>query len=72
MRKHGKLKGQTAEQQDNEAKRLTWYINKYGNKQFNKGNRIFVDIYTAERKKTIEKIDKKFSLAIGKITMQVI
>ena len=72
MRKHGKLKGQTAEQQDNEAKRLTWYINKYGNKQFNKGNRIFVDIYTAERKKTIEKIDAKFSLAIGKITMEVI
>jgi hypothetical protein len=72
MRKRGMLKGRTAKQQDNEAKRLTWYINKYGNKQFNLGNPIFMDIYTTERKKTIEKINKKYSEFISKITMEVI
>ena len=72
MAQRGMLKSKTTKGRDNEAKSLTWYINKYGNKQFNKGNPIFVDIYTTERKKTIEKIDKKFSLIIDKITMEVI
>jgi hypothetical protein len=72
MEKHNKFKSTTAKGRDNEAKRLTWYINKYGNKQFNRGNPIFVDVYTSERKKTIEKIDKKFALEINKITMDVI
>jgi hypothetical protein len=49
---------------------LTWYINKYGNQQFR--NKIFVDIYETERKKTIEQINNKFSVSISKITMEVI
>jgi len=53
-----------------EAKFITWYINKYGNKQFR--NKIFVDIYTTERKNIIEKIDKKFGDYISKITMEVL
>jgi len=70
MQKRNMFRSVTAKGKMNEAKFLTWYINKYGNKQFR--SKVFVDIYTAERKKTIEKIDKKFSLAIGKITMEVI
>ena len=70
MQKHNMFRSVTAKGKMNEAKFLTWYINKYGNKQFR--SKVFVDIYTAERKKTIEKINQKFSLAIGKITMQVI
>jgi len=70
MQKRNMFRSVTAKGKMNEARFLTWYINKYGNKQFR--SKVFVDIYTAERKKTIEKIDKKFSLAIGKITMQVI
>lgn len=70
MQKRNMFRSVTDKGKMNEAKFLTWYINKYGNKQFR--SKVFVDIYTAERKKTIEKIDAKFSLAIGKITMQVI
>ena len=70
MQKRNMFRSVTAKGKINEAKFLTWYINKYGNKQFR--SKVFVDIYTAERKKTIEKINKKFSLAIGKITMEVI
>lgn len=54
----------------NEAKSVTWYINKYGNKQFR--NKVFIDIYETERKKSIEKINEKFSRSISKITMEVI
>jgi len=72
MRKRGMLKGKTAEAQDNEAKRLTWYINHWGNKQFNRGNPIYVDIYNSERKALIEKIDKKFGFFIGKITTDIL
>jgi len=70
MQKRNMFRSVTDKGKMNEAKFLTWYINKYGNKQFR--SKVFVDIYTAERKKTIEKINQKFSLAIGKITMEVI
>jgi hypothetical protein len=46
------------------------YINKYGNKQFR--NKTFIDVYTTVRKETIKKIDKKFSQAISKITMDIL
>jgi hypothetical protein len=72
MRKRNMFKSKTAKGQDNEAKQLTWYINHWGNKQFNKGNPIFVDIYNKERKITIDKINKKFSDKISKITMEVL
>ena len=72
MAKRGMLKGKTDEARTNEAKRMTWYINHYGNKQFNKGNPIFVDVFTTERKRTIEEINKKFEFQIGKITMEVL
>jgi hypothetical protein len=53
-----------------EAKFVTWYINKYGNKQFR--NKTFIDVYTDVRKQTIKKIDEKFSDKIGKITMDIL
>lgn len=64
------FKSGTAKGKVNEAKSVTWYLNKYGNKQFR--NKVFIDIYESERKKTIEKINQKFSLEIDKITMDVI
>jgi len=70
MQRRNMFKSGTAKGKINEAKFVTWYINKYGNKQFR--SKTFVDIYETERKKTIEKIDKKFSLIISKITMEVI
>jgi len=70
MQRRNMFRSGTAKGKINEAKYVTWYINKYGNKQFR--NKIFVDIYETERKKTIEKIDKKFGSAIDKITMEVL
>jgi hypothetical protein len=72
MAKRGMLKGKTEEAKNNEAKRMTWYINHYGNQQFNLGNPIFMDVYTTERKKTITEIEKKFSNQISKITSEIL
>jgi hypothetical protein len=70
MEKHNMFKSSEAEGKEREAKYVTYYINKYGNKQFR--NHVFVDIFTEERRKTIEKINEKFEKEIHKITMQVI
>lgn len=53
-----------------EAKFITWYINKYGNKQFR--SKTFVDIYNTERERTIDEIDRKYGLFIDKITKEAI
>jgi hypothetical protein len=70
MARRGMFRSKTERGKLNEAKSMTWYINKYGNKQFR--NKTFVDIYTTERKKTIAKIEEKFSKEINKITMDVL
>jgi len=70
MQRRNMFRSGTSKGKINEAKFVTWYINKYGNKQFR--SKTFVDIYETERKKTIEKIDKKFGSAIDKITMEVL
>jgi hypothetical protein len=70
MEKHNLFKSGTAKGKVNEAKGVTYYINKYGNRQFR--SKTFVDVYTSVRKETIEKINKKFSQAIDKITFQVL
>ncbi len=70
MQKHNMFRSGTEKGKMNEARFITWYINKYGNKQFR--SKIYIDIYNTERKKTIDKIDKKFGFAIDKITMNVI
>lgn len=70
MQKRNMFKSKTPAGKLNEARGLTWYINKFGNKQFR--NKVFVDIYETERKKTIEEINRKFSSTISKITMEVI
>jgi len=70
MEKHNLFKSSDATARLREAKFMTLYINKYGNKQFR--SKTFVDIYTTVRKQTIEKIDKKFGEVIGKITYDVL
>ena len=70
MEKRNMFRSTTAKGRLGEARFMTMYINKYGNKQFR--NNVFIDIYETERKKTIKKIDDKFGLLIGKITMDVI
>jgi hypothetical protein len=70
MEKRNMFKSGTAKGKIREAKSVTWHINKYGNKQFR--DKTFIDVYTTVRKETIEKINKKFSDKINKITMEVI
>lgn len=70
MAKRGMFKSRTPEGKINEAKGLTWYINKYGNQQFR--NKAFVDIYTTERARTVEEIKQQYGLAIGKITQDIL
>jgi hypothetical protein len=70
MEKRAMFRSKTAKGRINEARSLTWYINKYGNQHFR--SKVFVDVYNEERKKTIEKINKKYSEFISKITMEVI
>jgi hypothetical protein len=70
MESRNMFRSGTEEGKQREARFMTLYINKYGNKQFRSS--VFVDIYKTEREKTIKKIDDKFSFAINKITMDVI
>ena len=70
MEKNNMFTSATTKGRINEAKSMTWYINKYGNKQFR--SKVFIDIYETERKKTITRIEEKISAEISKITMDVI
>ena len=70
MAKRNMFRSGTEKGKIREAKYVTWYINKYGNKQFR--NKVFVDVYNSERNKTIKKIEEKFSKEINKITMDVL
>lgn len=70
MSKRNMFKSSTQEGKIREAKSLTWYINKYGNKHFR--TKVYIDVYNSVRKSTIEKINAKFSQHINKITMDII
>lgn len=70
MERRGMFEATTPEGKMYEAKAMTWYINKYGNKHFRSGT--FIDVYQTERANTIARINTKYSLAIGKITKEVL
>ena len=70
MQKNSMFRSTTNKGKLAEARFMTMYINKYGNKQFQ--NKVFIDIYETERKKTIAKIDKEISTVLNKVTMDVI
>lgn len=54
----------------NEAKGMTWYINKYGNKQFQ--TRTFVDVYTTARRTCVEQVIKKYGNEVARITNDIL
>jgi hypothetical protein len=70
MESRNLFKSRTVKGKLSEAKSVTWYINKYGNKHFRSG--VFVDIYQTARAEFIDKINAKYSTEISKITMEVI
>jgi hypothetical protein len=53
-----------------EARSMTWYINKYGNKQFR--TKTFIDIYTQAREQCIREVMTEYGLVINKITMDIL
>lgn len=65
MQKNNMFKSKTDQGKFNEARSLTWYINKYGNKQFR--NKIFIDVYNTVVKETAEAIDNKYDSEITKL-----
>jgi hypothetical protein len=70
MQRRGMFRSKTEKGKLAEAKAMTWYINHYGNKQFR--NKAFVDIFTTERKKTIEKVNTKMDTTLNKITFDIL
>ena len=70
MQRKNMFRSGTEKGKINEAKGLTWYINKHGNEQFRK--KVYIDIYNSERRLLIEKIDERFNFFIGKITMDIL
>lgn len=52
------FKSKTEKGKDNEAKRLTWYINHHGTKQFKK--HIYKDIYETETEQVKKRLEENF------------
>ena len=69
MTKRNMFKSKTEKGRINEAKSLTWFINKYGTKMYRDG--VFKDIYSRETEKAIENIDKAIQLEAYKITREI-
>lgn len=70
MEKRNLFRSVTNEGKFSEAKSMTWYLNKYGNKHFR--SKVFIDVYTTERQRTIERINQKYGEAITKITVDIL
>jgi len=70
MDKNSMFTSQTMKGKLSEAKSMTWYINKYGNKHFRSGT--FVDVYQTERQNTIDELNRETFAEINRITMDAI
>ena len=70
MRKRNMFKSRTETGRINEAKSLTWYINKYGNEQFRR--KVFIDVYTAAREETIETVGQKYLIMAEQLTEEIL
>ena len=74
MARHNKFESKTEKGRRNEAKAMTWYINKYGTKMWrdfgSKG--AFKDLYTKETEKTIKKIDETIRVKLYKVTSELL
>lgn len=70
MAKRNLFKSKTPKGKQNEARAMTWYINKYGNQQFRK--KVFVEVFTKAREECVEAVTAKYGEAIARITKQII
>ena len=70
MKERNMFKSQTAKGRINEARGLTWYINKYGTKQFR--NKEFRDVYTSETQKLVMEVNRMALTQVKKITSDLV
>ena len=70
MQARNMFKSQTAKGRINEARGLTWYINKYGTKQFR--NKEFRDVYTSETQKLAMEVNRLALTQVKKITSDLV
>jgi hypothetical protein len=70
MDKNNLFKSATERGRINEAKRMTWYLNKYGNKHFR--SKQFIDVYESARKQTIANVEKAYTEFAFKITSDIL
>ena len=70
MDKRGLFRSRTAAGRINEAKSMTWYINKYGNVHFRRG--VYIDIYETARNQCIDAVVRKYGDLEFSITKQIL
>ena len=70
MQRHDLFRSRTAEGRIAEARSMTWYINKYGNKQFRE--KAFIDIYSQARQRCVDEVMKEYELSIATITKDIL
>ena len=70
MQDRNMFKSQTAKGRINEARGLTWYINKYGTKQFR--NKEFRDVYTSETQKLALEVNRLALTQVKKISSDLV
>jgi hypothetical protein len=70
MQRHNLFRSKTEAGRVSEARRMTWYINKYGNQQFR--SKTFIDVYTTARNQCEADVMQRYGLAIDEVTKDII
>lgn len=70
MQKRNMFKSKTTKGKINEAKSMTYYINKYGNEQFRK--KVYIDIYEKARETCVHDINKSIEFQVNKISKDIL
>jgi hypothetical protein len=70
MDRNGMFRSRTERGRINEAKSMTWYINKYGTEHFR--SREFIDVYESARQKCIRDVESKYTEFAFTITQTIL
>jgi hypothetical protein len=70
MERHSMFRATTAKGKVNEAKSLTWFINKYGNEQFR--NKAYIDVYNSARERCIAAVLRRYDALETQITKDIL
>lgn len=70
MQKNNMFRSRTERGRVNEARSMTWYINKYGTEHFR--SKQFIDVYESARAKCIRDVEQKYTEFAFNITKQIL